>query len=145
MRKKQLGDAVTPTHIVVLDTGEEVLEQLNAFAAETGLGTAQFTAIGAFQSVVLGYFDLDEKRYLENPVTEQCEVLTLAGNVVRSGDEYKLHAHVVVGLRDGTTRGGHLLRAHVRPTLEVSVTESPREVQRRFDKDIGLALIDVDG
>lgn len=52
------------------------------------------------------------------------------------------HVHVVLGRRDGTTRGRHLRAATVRPTLEVMVTESPRSLRRRFDPDAGLALID---
>ena len=31
-----------------------------------------------------------------------------------------LHLHAVLGLRDGTTRGGHFLKGIVRPTLEVA-------------------------
>ena len=36
-------------------------------------------------------------------------------------------AHVVLGLSDGTTRGGHLIEGRVFPTLEVVVTENPAE------------------
>jgi len=50
--------------------------------------------------------------------------------------------HCVIGLRDGTTRGGHLLEARVWPTLEVIVTEWPGYLRKRFDPAIGLALID---
>jgi uncharacterized protein len=49
----------------------------------------------------------------------------------------------VVGRSDGTTRGGHLLEAHVRPTLEVIVIESPDDLQRRWDEETRLALIDL--
>ncbi|SFB19784.1 hypothetical protein SAMN05216266_10660 [Amycolatopsis marina] len=143
MRNKLLGEGPPRTHVVVLDTGDDVLAELGTFAEESGVETASFTAIGAFQSVTLGFFDLGERRYLENPVPEQAEVLTLAGNIVSGENGKKLHAHVVVGLRDGSSRGGHLLSAVVRPTLEVMVTESPREVVRRFDDNVGLALIDL--
>ena len=37
--------------------------------------------------------------------------------------------------------GGHLLEAHVRPTLEVVLTESPRHLRKRKDPESGLALI----
>lgn len=56
----------------------------------------------------------------------------------------KVHAHLVLGKRDGTAHGGHLLAAHVRPTLEVMLTEAPAHLRRRFDPDAGLALIDID-
>jgi len=48
---------------------------------------------------------------------------------------------VVVSRADGTAMGGHLLEAHVRPTLEVVLTESPRHLHKRKDPDSGLALI----
>ena len=37
--------------------------------------------------------------------------------------------------------GGHLLEAHVRPTLEVVLTESPKHLHKRKDSESGLALI----
>ncbi|WP_216853388.1 PPC domain-containing DNA-binding protein [Phytoactinopolyspora halotolerans] len=130
------------TYAVVLDTGEPVLDKLREFASAEGISTSHFTAIGAFESVTLGYFDLDQTRYLEIPVEEQVEVLTMAGDMVGSGEDRRIHAHVVVGRRDGTTRGGHLLHAVTRPTLEVMVTESPAELARRYDETTGLTLID---
>jgi uncharacterized protein len=54
----------------------------------------------------------------------------------------KVHAHVVVGKADGTAHGGHLIEGHVRPTLEVVLTEAPRHLEWRHDDVSGLALID---
>lgn len=51
---------------------------------------------------------------------------------------------MVLGIRDGTTRGGHLLSAIARPPLEVMVTESPARLRRRYREDLGLALIDLE-
>ena len=45
---------------------------------------------------------------------------------------------------DGIAMGGHLLKAHVRPTLEVVLTESPRHLHKRKDAESGLALIAAD-
>ncbi len=39
--------------------------------------------------------------------------------------------------------GGHLMEAHVRPTLEVILVESPNFLQRTMDPESGLALIDI--
>ena len=58
-------------------------------------------------------------------------------------DEPDLHAHTVLGLPDGSTRGGHLLEGHVRPTLEVTITETPGHLVRRKKPDLGIALIDL--
>jgi len=50
---------------------------------------------------------------------------------------------VVVGKADATTRGGHLIGGIVRPTLEVIVTESPAHLLRKFNPEVGLALLDL--
>ena len=132
------------TFAVVFDAGDEAMAGLKAFAREQRLSAAQFTAIGAFERATLAYFDWEAKRYLEIPIDEQVEVLTLAGDVSEETDgSPKAHAHVVVGRRDGSTRGGHLLFGIVRPTLEVVVTDSPAHLRRRHDDRSGLSLIDL--
>lgn len=75
---------------------------------------------------------------------EQCEVLSAIGDIA-SGDEGKasLHVHVVLGLSDGTTRGGHLIEGKVRPTLEVVLEETPAALRRRKQPEFGIALIDL--
>ena len=45
------------------------------------------------------------------------------------------------GKRDGTALAGHLEQAHVRPTLEIIVTESPAHLCKAKDEVTGLALI----
>lgn len=67
----------------------------------------------------------------------------MIGGISLKDADPQLHAHIVVGLSDGTTRGGHLIRGIVRPTLEVILTESPIHLHRRFDPNVGLALIDL--
>ena len=77
-------------------------------------------------------------------VDEQCEVLSAIGDIA-TGDDGKasLHVHVVLGLSDGTTRGGHLLEGKVRPTLEVVLEEAPAGLRRRKRPEFGIALIDL--
>jgi predicted DNA-binding protein with PD1-like motif len=70
-------------------------------------------------------------------------VLTLVNNITLGEGELEVHTHTVLGLADGTTRGGHLLEGHVRPTLELILTESPVQLRRRFDAETGLTLIRV--
>jgi predicted DNA-binding protein with PD1-like motif len=126
---------------IIFDDGDEVIEGLKAFAGEQRLAASHFTAIGAFKDAVLGYFDWQEKDCAKIPVHEQVEVLSLIGDVTLNDGKPNIHAHVVLGKRDGSTAGGHLIEAWVRPTLEVILTESPRHLTRRLDKASGLALI----
>ena len=131
------------TFALVFDPGDEVMEELTSFAKENDLSAARFTAIGAFSDATLGYFDMEKKEYKEIPVDEQVEVLSLVGDVALFEGEPKLHAHAVLGRSDGTTRGGHLLGAHVQPTLEVVIVESPEHLRRETDEETGLPLLTV--
>jgi predicted DNA-binding protein with PD1-like motif len=59
----------------------------------------------------------------------------------RDGDGGGVSSKAVTGTETGSAMGGHLLKAHVRPTLEVVLTESPRHLHKRKDAESGLALI----
>lgn len=144
MKSKLLNDAAEKTYALIFDKGDEVIAALTNFAAEKELGGAHFTAIGAFEKATLGYFDRERKEYSEIPIEEQVEVLSLVGDIAQKDGKPKVHAHVVVGKRDGSAHGGHILEATVWPTLEVILTESPRHLQRNHDDETGLALIDLD-
>jgi predicted DNA-binding protein with PD1-like motif len=94
--------------------------------------------------VTLGFLDPETKEYEAIVVDEQVEALSLVGDVSLEGATRRVHAHVVVGKRDGRAYGGHLLEAHVWPTLEVVLTESPAHLRRRVDEQTGLPLIALD-
>jgi len=131
------------TFAVIFQTGDDPVVGLTRLAEEQKLHASAFTAIGAFSEATLGYFDWERKDYERIAVSEQVEVLALLGDIALQDGKPKLHAHVVLGRRDGSARGGHLLAARVRPTLEVIVTESPAYLRRRYDAQSGLALIDI--
>ena len=130
--------------VLIFETGDEVIATLTDFAAKNHIAGAHFTAIGAFSDVAIGYFDVEKKDYLKNLVNEQVEVVSLIGDIALDKGEPKAHAHVVVGKRDGGAMGGHLLEAHVRPTLELVLEESGDPWKRKFDAESGLALIDLE-
>ena len=129
---------------LVFEAGDEAMSGLNAFARDHHLAGSQLTAIGAFSDVTLGYFQRESREYRRIRLEEQVEVLSLVGDVALENGQPRVHAHVVIGRGDATVRGGHLLEGHVWPTLEVVVQESPRQLVRRFDPEVGIALIDLD-
>src|SRR5438477_10946119 len=133
MRAKVLNDQPEMTYVLIFDTGDEVMKTLKEFARQKRLSASRFTAIGAFREATLGFFDWQTKDYRRIAVNEQVEVLSLIGDVALDAAEPKIHAHVVVGRSDGTAHGGHLLEGHVRPTLEIVVTEMPLTMRRRPD------------
>ena len=130
-------------YVLVFDKGDEFMAQLRRFAEEKSLQSSAFTGIGAFKQATLGFFDREQMDYLKIPAAEQVEVLSLVGNIAMKDGQPKVHAHVVVGDRNGRTQGGHILEAHIWPTLELVVTEAPKPLRRHTDEETGLALIDL--
>jgi hypothetical protein len=130
------------TFVLVFQTGDEVTSILKSFAKEQNLNAGRFTAVGGFSEATLGYFVWDKREYEPIPIDEQVEVLSVLGDIAQDGDSPVVHAHVTVGHRGGRVSGGHLLRAIVRPTLEVMLDELPAELQKSIDPAAHIPLID---
>jgi len=144
MKSKVVEDADVVTYVVVCDPGDEAVSALTQFARAERLEAAQITAVGGFERATVGWFDRAARDYRRIQVNEQCELLSLIGDVAEGEDGPIVHVHAVLGLSDGTTRGGHLLEGRVFPTLEAIVTETPAELRKILRPDIGIALIDLD-
>ena len=133
------------TFALIFDKGDEVTKSLLEFAKENQLNASYFTALGSFSEATLGFFERERKDYKRIEIEEQVEVMSLFGNIARDeSGEHKLHAHVVIGKSDGTAHGGHLLKAHVWPTLELFLTETSEKLQRKVDEETNLPLIAID-
>lgn len=142
MRWQQIEDRQTgPAYVLVLDPGEDPVTCLDDFAGSHHVRAAQITAVGAFETAVVGWFDRRTKDYRRIRVDQQCEVLSLVGDIAEEDAAPATHAHTVLGLADGSTRGGHLLEARVWPTLEIILRTSPSTLRKTFRPDVGLALI----
>jgi len=144
MKSKVVEDADVVTYVVVCDPGDDAVSALTLFARAEDLEAAQITAVGAFEHAVVGWFDRSTREYRRIPVDEQCELLSLVGDVAAGQDGPIVHVHAVLGLSDGTTRGGHLLEGSVYPTLEAVVTETPARLRKVMSPDVGIPLIDLD-
>ncbi|ARQ70948.1 PPC domain-containing DNA-binding protein [Streptomyces marincola] len=132
------------TFVVVLDRGDEAFAGLTAFAAEQGLTGAALTGVGGCREATLGYFDPGLMDYRGTRFEEQLEVLSLIGDIAAHEGRPAVHAHLVLGRRDSSAIGGHLMRAVVFPTMEIVVTETPSHLRKRVDRSTGLALIALD-
>jgi len=140
---KSQSFAVRRHHLLVFDTDDDFLPVLTEFVKRNDIQGASFSGIGAFQHAVIAYWNWDTKEYEHIDVPEQVEVLALSGSIARADDEVKIHGHTILGRRDGTTIGGHLIRATVRPTLELFLADHGARLARRKDDATGLWLLDL--
>jgi len=141
MRWKQV-EQQPKVFVLIFETGDELAMGLKQFAREQKLAGSSFKAIGAFSGVKLAWFNWEAKKYQTSvELNEQLELLSMVGDIALKDGEPQVHAHVIVGRRDGTAHGGHLLEATVRPTCELVLTESPVHLQKQVDQESGIALI----
>lgn len=129
MKSKRLSDR---EWIVVFETGDEIIATLRAFVDEHIIKGGFFQAIGSLERGTIAWWGWDKKKYEEIACDEQVELLSLLGNISSNPDR-RIHAHVVLGRRDGTTLGGHLLRGIVRPTVELVLTATHEPIDRELD------------
>jgi hypothetical protein len=143
MKSRSFNEGAERTFVLILDQGEEAFKSITDFANREGIDGASITAIGAFAQAEVGWFDLKARQYKPIKVSEQCEVLSLMGDIARGDDgKASLHLHAVLGLQDGSCRGGHFLSGTVRPTLEVTIAETAAHLRRKKRADLGIALIE---
>jgi len=143
MRWKQIEEK-PKVFALIFQTDDEISAELKKFAKEQKLAGSSFKAIGALSFAKLGWFNWETKQYEPASVLrEQVELLSLIGDIALKDGEPQVHAHCIVGRNDGTAHGGHLLEARVRPTCELILTENPIHLNKKFDPESGLALIQI--
>ncbi|GAB7547609.1 PPC domain-containing DNA-binding protein [Cupriavidus ulmosensis] len=131
----------TPTgYLLVLRMGDNVFEQLEAFAICERVPSASLSAIG-FTNVTFGFWDADKKAF--NPKTfRNVEMASIVGSLAWKDGKPSIHAHGVAGDKTFDTYGGHILAMEVGTgSLEVTVTVYPQQLERAIDPKIGANVL----
>jgi uncharacterized protein len=142
VRAKLIGqEGATRTYQLVFAPGTEAVAAISAFVLQNQIQAAHFHGLGACTDAVLAYYD-PSHGYQKTAYKQQMEIVSLIGDAAPTpGDGAGVHAHMAVGLADGTMRGGHLFEAHVSPTLELELTASPVALHRAFDETFKAWLL----
>src|SRR5258706_7446475 len=117
-------------YAVIFAKGDEAFSGLQEFAEKYEIQSAHFTAIGALNGATLAWFDPQRKMYRKIPIHGQVEVVSMIGDITLYQGKPTVHTRMVVGLPDVTTKGGHVLDAHVFPTLEVQAVQASTRIAR---------------
>ncbi|HET9393996.1 MAG TPA: PPC domain-containing DNA-binding protein [Candidatus Rubrimentiphilum sp.] len=137
------GREVPRRFVLVFETGDDVMGELQRFVEEQSVMAAFFHGLGGVQRATVGFYNLANKQYEPIEIDSQSELLSLNGNVSILDGKQKLHIHVVLGRRDGSAVGGHLLQATVRPTLEIVLDELAGNLHRTDRPEVGIPLLDL--
>lgn len=142
VRVKLLGDQNgTREYQLVFDEHAEIMATLGDFILRNHIQAAHFTALGACDDAILGFYDPAVRDYRRTRHRQPMEIVSIVGDAAPTNGGAGLHAHVALGFADGTMHGGHLFEAHAAPTLEMFLIASPTAEQRKHDPKLNLDLL----
>jgi predicted DNA-binding protein with PD1-like motif len=100
-----------------------------------------FVAIGAVKYARMAFYNQEDHTYQEFSVDEPAEILNCTGNVSELDGETFVHAHITLGLNDGTTKGGHLVEGTKIFACELfAIPLDGEQLKRTYDQVTGLKL-----
>jgi predicted DNA-binding protein with PD1-like motif len=130
-----------PVFLLRLDKGDELFSVLKTFCLQHTIKAGWFQGLGAAGEVILSFYDLDEKKYIDVTLQEDVEIVSLTGNVGWLQNEYAFHAHGVFATKDYSTKGGHVKKLVVSATCELFLTTLTKKLVRKYDEQTGLQLL----
>ncbi len=134
-------DAPSGTHLLVLSKGEELMEQLEAFAAAQGLVGGWVDIVGGASAATLGFYDPVARAYEWQEFTEPLEITGLHGDLAIVDGRPAWHIHGTFSRADFSVLGGHVKKCMIGLTGEVLLTPRARALTRVYDDETGLKLL----
>lgn len=123
MKVQELGPA-SRTFKITLRKGDEIMSALLEFAQKNHITEAHFSGIGAIDSGLFGWYDLEKRADRKIVLDGEAEIVSLIGSITSNAQgKPNVHAHISVALGDGSLKGGHLFEARVSLVGQIYVTD----------------------
>ncbi|MEZ4751409.1 MAG: DUF296 domain-containing protein [Bdellovibrionota bacterium] len=129
--------------IVRLVRGEAFMDTLRHFIQANEIQSGTLTGLGAVCNSRLGFYDLETRSYVEKSVPEDCELVSLVGNISYYDGAPVIHVHATLGTRDFQALAGHLFDTECSVTVEVHIEVHANRIDRKPDEETGLNLLDL--
>ena len=126
-----------------LEKGEEIVNSLINFTEKNGVVSGTIMGIGATDNFSLSIFDTSINKYIEKKYNGDYEITSLLGNISLFEEKPVLHIHITLGDSENKAMGGHLKYAYISGTCEIVIDEFSAPVERKFDKNTGLRLLNL--
>ena len=131
------------SYLVRLEPDQEIVAAITRFADDRRIDSGVVSGLGTVHHAVLGYYDRTANEYLRRTIEEDCEIVSLVGNIsVKEGKPFA-HVHATLGTRNFQALAGHLFEGRVAATCELVVRALPGTVLRKQEAASGLWLWDV--
>lgn len=123
MKVEELGPA-SRTFKITLRKGDEIMSALLEFARKNHVREAHFSGIGAIDSGLFGWYDVEKKADRKIVLDGEAEIVSLIGSITYNAEgKPNVHAHISVALGDGSLKGGHLFEARISLVGQIYVTD----------------------
>jgi len=129
-------------YILRLFKGERIAEKITDFCVKESVHSGVFYGIGAVLEAELAFYSLAKKKYIFKKLEKPQEIVSLTGNIALVENKPFLHIHAVLANDDFICSGGHLKEAVVGATGEIYLFSLKDAIERIFDEEIGLKLLD---
>ena len=144
---KRFGDKL----VIRLKKGDKLVESVREILEKENVKAGFLTGIGATDNLEVGLFDTKTKDYNIKKYEEDLEIANLCGNISNKDGKLYTHFHITCGRVEdnaqkgqipGSAIGGHLNEAIISLTAEIFVTIIDGDINRVYDEDLGLNLIE---
>jgi predicted DNA-binding protein with PD1-like motif len=132
-------------YVVRIDSGEEIIASLRAFARAEGVRSGLISGLGAVGEADLGFFVRATGQYVTRTFAGEHEIGSLTGNFSELDGEPFPHCHAVIAGEDFVAHTGHLFRGVVTVTCEVQVITDPDVLRRVRRADLGFNPLEPGG
>ncbi|MEA1940574.1 MAG: PPC domain-containing DNA-binding protein, partial [Candidatus Caldatribacteriota bacterium] len=137
MKSKKFGNK----WVIRIDKGEEIVQTLKNFCQGNKIKLGIINGIGAVNKATIGLFDTKAKEYHSQELIGDYEITNLSGNISSMNKEAYLHLHITLADENQHAYGGHLSSAIISGTGEILIEEIEGEIEREFNKEVGLNLL----
>ena len=124
--------------IIRIDRGEYVNKTILDVANFYNLKSGWINGLGAIMDPELGYYDLENKKYIKKNIAGEFELTSLVGNITLKDDNLFVHSHITFSDINFNAYGGHLFDCKIAVAGEFVIFKSPIEINRRYDDEVGL-------
>lgn len=125
-------------HVFRIKPGEELLDSISRYCQDNGvLSGVIIGIIGSLENAKLNFLKSLPGKYDSVDYNGPLEIVCAQGTIALKDDTVMIHVHIQLS-QENLCSGGHLARATVFSTAEVSIGELDYQLRRQMDSYTGL-------
>jgi len=126
--------------LVSISKGEFVNQSILDAAKINDVNFGWINGLGAIIDPELGYYDIQNKKYIRKVIEGEFELTSLVGNITYNENAPFIHSHITFSDINFKAYGGHLFDCRIAAAGEFIILKGSERINRHYSNDIGLSL-----